>query len=59
MLGEVRNVFIRTLWQIRETYVVFPAKLVKSDRVDVLVKDEGEVDENAEDGKPLGTYGVG
>lgn len=41
------------------TYIVPPANLLKGDRIDVLVKNEGEVDENAKDGETLGTDGVG
>ena len=41
------------------TYVVLPADLVKSNGVNILVEDEGEGDEKAEDGVTLGAKGVG
>jgi len=43
----------------RGTYVVLPTDLAKSDRVDILVEDEGKGDEKAEDGVTLGAEGVG
>lgn len=41
-----------------ETYVVFPADITKGDGVDVLIEDEGEGDDEAEDSEALGTEGI-
>lgn len=41
------------------TYVVAPAHVLKGDRVDVLVEDEGKRDGKVEDVETLGTQCVG
>ena len=58
MERKVRSA-VRTPCKRRGAHVVSPANLTKSDRVDVLVEDEGEGDDKVEDGVALGTEGVG
>lgn len=41
------------------TYIIFPGQMLKGDRVDILVEDEGEGNGKVEDGETLSAKLVG